>query len=130
MKCRFCNNYMSELDTCKFCHFEFNENEYGHYKSDDWDILNLKEEDGWEHIQILDRLYLKKIDCYKADIWYNNDMAYLLGVRSSAEKIAKTLNLHPEVVYHDGENDFMILNLFQEKYLRKMEEDLVGRERK
>ena len=54
MNCKFCTNYMSELDRCKYCHFEFDE-EYSPYKSDDWDILNLDESGDWEHIQIRDR---------------------------------------------------------------------------
>ena len=67
MKCRFCQNYMSALDTCKFCHFELDK-DYDPFIKDDWDIMSLKEEDGWEHEQILDRLHLNGIDCYQADI--------------------------------------------------------------
>ena len=109
---------MDNVERCKFCHFEYCEDKYFQYiKSDDWDIFNLDENE-WEHLQILDRLYSKDIQCYQADIWWDNNMAYLLGCRASTDEIAKALNLHPEVVYNDGEQDFIFLNLFQEKYLR------------
>ena len=117
-KCRYCENYMDGLEQCKFCHFEYCEDKYFQsIKSDDWDIFNLDENE-WEHLQILDRLYSKDIQCYQADIWWDNNMAYLLGCRASTDKIAKALNLHEECVYNDGEQDFVLLNLFQEKYLR------------
>ena len=111
---------MDGLEQCKFCHFEYCEDKYFQsIKSDDWDIFNLDENE-WEHLQILDRLYMKDIQCYQADIWWDDNMAYLLGCRASTDKIAKALNLHEEVVYNDGEQDFVLLNLFQEKYLRGM----------
>lgn len=120
MRCKFCKNYDNVNDVCKFCDFKFN-NDFDSYKSDDWDILDLTDEDNdWEHIQILDRLHLFGIDCYKTDFWFDNNMAYLLGVKASPEKIAKVLNMHRDAIYYDGESDFMILNLFQEKYLRGM----------
>ena len=117
MKCKFCSNYMSELDTCKFCHFEFDEDS-DYYVSDDWDILNLPEENGWEHIQILDRLHLNGIDCYSADIWYDNNLATLYSCKGRVDEVARVLNLHRDVIYDDESNDVMILNLFQEKVLR------------
>ena len=89
----------------------------------EWDILHLNEEDGWEHEQIRDRLHLKGIDCYSADIWFGNDMAFLIGVDPwKSDKVAKVLGLHREVIYTDGEHQFMILNLYQEKDLREIEE--------
>lgn len=119
-KCRYCENYMDGVGRCKYCHFEYCKDKYFQsIKSDDWDIFNLDENE-WEHLQILDRLYSKDIQCYQADIWWDNNMAYLLGCRASTDTIAKALNLHPEVVYNDGEEDFVLLNLFQEKYLRGM----------
>ena len=119
-KCRYCENYMTGVERCKYCHFEYCKDKYFQsIKSDDWDIFNLDENE-WEHLQILDRLYSKDIQCYQADIWWDNNMAYLLGCRASTDTIAKALNLHPEVVYNDGEEDFVLLNLFQEKYLRGM----------
>jgi hypothetical protein len=45
-------------------------------------------------------------------------MAYLLGVRASVDEVARVLGLHKESIYWDSENDLMILNLFQESYIR------------
>ncbi len=117
MKCKFCTNYEEELDKCKNCKFDYNK-EYNPYKSDDWDILNLKEEDGWEHIQIMDRLYLNNIECLLADIWWDNNLAILIGTPSNTDAIADVLNVHQEVVYSLDERGLVIINLFQEKYLR------------
>lgn len=115
-KCKNCNNFLTKLERCKFCSFEYDEN-YNPYAKDDWDILNLKEEDGWEHIQILDRLHYKNIDCLAADIWYN-DVALLIGNKGSDSEIAKALNVHQDIIYNDYEHGLVILNLFQEKFLR------------
>lgn len=117
MRCKFCVNYEEESDKCKNCKFEYNK-EYNPYKSDDWDILNLKEEDGWEHIQIMDRLYLNNIECLFADIWWDNNLAILVGTPSNTDIIADVLNVHQEVVYPLDEKGLVIINLFQEKYLR------------
>ena len=117
MKCKFCVNYEKESDKCKNCQFEFNE-EYEFFKKDDWDILNLKEEDGWEHIQIMDRLYLNDVECLFADIWWDNNLAILIGTTSKVGVIADVLNVHKEVIYPLDEKGLMIINLFQEKYLR------------
>ena len=116
MICKFCANYMVELDRCKYCHFEFDE-EYTPYKSDDWDILNLDENGDWEHNQIRDRPHLKGIDCYQADIWIG-DMAYLIGCYESTSTLADVLNMHEEAIYNQHEQGFVILNLYQEKQLR------------
>ena len=120
LNCKFCQNYLSELDRCKFCHYEFDE-EYDPYKSDDWDILNLKEEDGWEHIQILDRLRLKGVDCYQADIWFDNNVAVLIGCMADKSVLSRVLNINEDVIYCDYEQGNIILNLYQEKCLRKGE---------
>ena len=123
MKCEWCANYIESLDTCKFCSFEYEESVI----KDDWDILNLKEEDGWEHKQILNRLHSKGIDCSSADIcidcssadiWYGNTIAYLQGCDASTSEIANVLGLHEESIYNDYEHSLIILNLFQEKWLR------------
>lgn len=117
-RCRYCENYFHNIERCKYCHYEFSEDKYcQNLKSDDWDIFNLDENE-WEHLQILDRLYVKNIECFKADIWYNDEMAYLLGCRASHKDIAKALNIHEDVLYSDGEHDFIIINLFKEKMLR------------
>ena len=117
MKCKFCTNYEEESDKCKNCKFDYNE-EYNPLKRDDWDILNLKEEDEWEHIQIMDRLYLNNVDCLFADIWWDNNLAILVGTTSKIETIAEVLNVHKEVIYSLEEKGLIIINLFQEKYLR------------
>ena len=120
MNCKFCQNYLSELDRCKFCHFEFDE-EYSPYKSDDWDILNLKEEDGWEHIQLLDRLHLMGVDCYRADMWFDDNLAVLIGCLADSRTISRVLNINEEVIYRLDECGNIVLNLYQEKCLRKGE---------
>lgn len=118
-KCRFCENYLTKLDRCKFCHFE-KDKDYNPFVKDNWDIMSLNAEDGWEHKQIIDRLHSQGIDCYSADIWFDNNMAFLMGVDpSKRDKVARVLKLHNEVIYVDGEHQFMILNLYQEKDLRK-----------
>ena len=117
MKCKFCTNYEEESDKCKNCKFDYNE-EYNPFKRDDWDILNLKEENEWEHIQIMDRLYLNNVDCLFADIWWDNNLAILVGTTSKIETIAEVLNIHKEVIYSLEEKGLVIINLFQEKYLR------------
>ena len=117
MNCKFCTNYMVELDRCKYCHFEFDE-EYNPFKSDDWDILNLDEDGDWEHIQIMNRLHLNGIDCYQADIWYGDNMAYLIGCHENTSTLADVLNMHEEAIYNQTEYGFVVLNLYQEKQLR------------
>ena len=114
MKCRMCVNYFEKLDTCKYCHFEYDES----YKSDDWDILNLNDEDGWTHHQIRDRLFAKGVECLKVDIWTDNNVAYLIGCNGKDDALARILNVHEEVIYNDYEQGWIIINLFQEKYLR------------
>lgn len=113
MKCNFCSNYMSEVGRCKFCHFEYEESVI----KDDWDILDLPD-DEWEHEQILNRLHSKDIDCVMADIYFGNNMAYLLGCFASVDKIAKALGLHKESVYGNLDSGLVILNLYQEKHIR------------
>ena len=114
MRCKYCQNYLSKLGRCKFCHFEYEE-------SDDWDILDLDECDGWEHEQILNRLHSQGIDCVVADIYFDKNMAYLVGCFADTYKIAKVLGLHKESVYGNNDNGIVLLNLFQEKCIRKRE---------
>ena len=115
-RCEICQNHLSELGRCKFCHFEYNE-DYAPCR-DDFDILNMDERDGWEHLQIRDRLHRKGIDCYCADIWYDKSVAYLLGCYREPNVIADALGLHEESVYCQTEHGLIILNLFKERYLR------------
>lgn len=119
MRCNICKNYDGE--NCIHCSFEYDEN--ASFAKDDWDILNLKEEDGWEHIQILDRLHYKNIECIMADIWYDNNLAYLIGCKAHPEKIARALNIHSDVIYNDQEHGLFMINLFQEKYIRGLLND-------
>lgn len=114
MKCSFCANYLSELDRCKFCSFEYEER----YSGDDWDILELDDDIEWSHKQILNRLHSKGIDCISADIWFDNDCAFLLGCFAYTDKVARALNLHNESVYGNLDNGLVILNLYKEKQLR------------
>ena len=85
-----------------------------------WDILNLKEEDGWEHKQILSRLWDENIECLFADIWFDNNMALLVGCfYTNIRHLANVLGIHEDVIYASPEQGFIILNLFQEKCIRK-----------
>ena len=108
---------MEGVGTCKFCSFEYEES----YSRDDWDIFELD----WErecHNDILYRLWAKKIECLFADIWWNNDVAYLLGCFASTSSIARALNIHEESVYGNLDNGLVILNLYQERHLRMIDE--------
>lgn len=115
-KCEFCINYDASVEQCQNCNFKYNE-EYNPWAKDNWDIFSLNEEDGWEHIQVLDRLHYKDIDCLFVDIWYDNNIMLIIGAKR-VYKIADALNIHNEVVYDDSEHGLVIVNLFQEKYLR------------
>lgn len=84
-----------------------------------WDILKLDEGEEWAHIALLDRLHEKGIDCYFADMWGSDEVAFLTGCKANQSEIAKALNMHSKTVYVDYEHCFVILNLFQEKILRK-----------
>ena len=117
MKCNFCKNYMEGIDSCKFCHFEGDE----FYMRDDWDILNLDNEEEWTHIQILNRLHSKGLPCIFADIWANNNLAFLVGCNVFSNKLAEVLGVHEECIYNEHDQAFVIINLYQEKCLRKEE---------
>lgn len=114
MKCNYCANYMSQLDICKFCNFEYEE----FYTRDDWDILNLNDDEGWSHLQILERLHSKGIECLRADIWFGDNFAYLIGVKTDEGRVAEVLKVHEDCIYNDIEFGVMYINLFQEKAIR------------
>lgn len=114
MRCEYCQNYLSELDRCKFCSFEYEEK----IVSDDWDIFNLNEDDGWEHKQILARLHSQKVECIFADIYFDYDIAFLIGCYATSQKIANALNLNIKSVYGNNDNGLVILNLHKEKAYR------------
>lgn len=119
MKCNICKNYLAGEEECKFCQFEYDEN-LPWTNDDEWDILNIDDDVEWAHFQILYRLNAKGIDCMKADIWYDNDLAYLFLVDTDEERIAEALGVHQEVVFIQELEAFVIINLFKEKYLRGM----------
>ena len=115
MNCRICANMMDELNTCKFCSFELDEDKI-FSENHHFDILNMNEDDGWEHHQIMDRLRANGVHCYTADIW-SDDVAYIVGCTDQT-RVAKLLGMHEEAIYVDWENNWMFLNLFQERYIR------------
>lgn len=90
-----------------------------------FDILKLDEEEEfcceWSHRKILNRLHNHNIDCYFVDMWGCDEIALISGITgnmSIVDKVARVLGIHKECIYYDYEHCFMILNLFQEKYLR------------
>ena len=117
MKCKICNKYNFNTDECSLCDFEFSKELYWN-NDDEWDILNLDDDYEWSHLQIQYRLKSKNIDCLFADIWYDENIAYLIGAKANPDRIAEVLGIHKEVIYNDFDKGIMILNLFQEKYLR------------
>ena len=120
-KCRVCENYLRGLDKCKYCHFEWS-SDYPPTIDVPFDIFDLEDDVEWVHLQILDRLHYKKIDCLYADMWVD-DLVILIGCHAKNKEIADALHIHEEVVYRDDIHDLIILNLFQEKYLRGELED-------
>jgi len=116
MNCEYCENYLKELDRCKFCHFEVCD-EYKYVTNDDWDIFKLDEEYGWSFNQIENRLHWKGINCDSVDIWFDDNLAVIYGCDSNSSVIARILNINEDVIYRDNSN--LILNLYQEKCLRK-----------
>lgn len=114
--CSICKKYNIETDDCDLCEFEVDKDKF--FSKSDFDILDLNEDDGWEYLQILDRLYAMNIECLFADIWYDNNLAFLVGCKGKSSEVANVLGVHEEVVYDDFEHGLMILNLFQEKFIR------------
>ena len=139
MKCGNCIFYLKELDNCMFCTFISADDEYDnfqkpfsfkqniaickHQEKEEFDILKLNDEsdfcDQWSHKKILSRLHNNGIDCFFVDMWGCDEVAFITGIKSDEEEVARVLGLHKECVYYDYEHDFMILNLFQEKVLRE-----------
>ena len=115
-KCEICKKYNFNEEICSLCDFSFDESLS--WNNDDWDILKMDDDIEWGHLQIMYRLKSKNIDCLFADIWWDNNLAYILGAKASAKDVAQALGVHEEVVYDGGENPILIINLFQEKYLR------------
>ena len=108
-KCVYCANYYNELGVCKFCHYEYQPLE------EDWDIFSLGD---YDYIEIQNHLADNGIECILVDTWANNNIAYIIGCNERVGKIAEVLGIHKECIYEDGLHGLIILNLFQEKYLR------------
>lgn len=104
---------MSHLDSCKFCHFEYDER----YRGVPWTIMDLDWDECEPHYEILCRLWANKIKCLYADIYPNNTIAFLIGCYENTNKIARVLGLDKECVYGNNETGIVILNLFQQRYL-------------
>lgn len=94
-------------------------------KEDNWDILKLDEnmDNVWPHIALLNRLHDKNIDCFFADMWRQDEIAFLVGCNSNSTEIANALNMHKKAIYVDQDHCFVILNLYQEKMIRKEKGD-------
>ena len=120
MQCEFCKYFLDERNICNYCNFEYDEKYNPFDKDYNWDIFDLKEEDDWEHIQILKRLHSRNVDCIFVDIWFGDNTAVLIGCFENPKVVAEVLNLHEESVYGNTDNGLIVLNLFQEKYIRGM----------
>lgn len=118
-KCNYCNNYLINVDRCKFCHFEYDE----FYTRDDWDILDLDCDIEWSHLQILNRLHSKGLPCLFVDIWSDDNIAWLVGCNVYTSKLAEVLCMHEECIYNQTDQAFVILNLYQEKCIREIEKN-------
>ncbi|MBO5180145.1 MAG: hypothetical protein J6B87_07375 [Clostridia bacterium] len=120
-KCRICEHYISEEQGCTKCDFEWAKS----YTpcTENFDILSLNDDEEWAHLQVLDRLHYKKVDCLAADIWIDDNLCFLVGCNAQPDIISQALGINKECVYNDFEHCFVIINLFQEKYLRRMLDD-------
>ena len=117
MKCKICTNYNFVDEVCCNCEFEFDEDLYWN-NDEKWDILELDDDYEWSHLQIMYRLMSKNIECLTADIWWDGDLAYVVGANKSTHDVAEALGVHKEVVYDAGLKPLYIINLFKEKWLR------------
>lgn len=121
-RCNICVNYLPNEENCSLCQFEYDENLFW-TNDDEWDILEMDDDYEWSHLQLLYRLYAKNIDCLFADIWFDSNIAFMIGVKATEDRVAEAFGVHKEVIYNDFEHGLMIVNLFQEKYLRGMLDD-------
>ena len=83
-----------------------------------FDILNLDDDIEWSHIQLLKYLNENGIECVFADMWTDDNIAWLVGCNTNNRRLAKVLGVHEECIYNHMDQCFVIINLFQEKYLR------------
>ena len=119
MNCKYCSNYMTEIDSCKFCSFEADDEKIRENCwmniDDQFDILNLDENE-WEHIQVMDQLKRHDIDFILADMWDN--ILFIIGCNAREYDVAKALHIPEKVIYNDFEHMLIIINLFELKYIR------------
>lgn len=114
-KCRICKNFCD--GKCNFCDFVCDESLL-FLDDDGFDIFGLCDGDDFPlHLQLLYRLNYKGVDCLFVDVWFDLNVAYVMGVGGDKGRVARVLGLHDEVVYDAG-NGLLILNLFQEKFIR------------
>ena len=116
-KCEICKKYDFNKEECGECEFEYDSGLYWN-NDDEWDIFSMDDDYEWSHLQLQYRLKSKNIECLSADIWFDNNMAYVLSPKASKGKVAEALGVHEECVYDDFEKGWMLINLFMEKYLR------------
>ena len=116
-RCNYCTETTNDGSDCPHCQFKYDDSFFP-YRSDDWDILDLDDDLEWGHLQILYRLHLHDIECLRADIFTNKGIGLLVGVKADKGKVARCLGLHEKCIYCEWEEPLMILNLFQEQYLR------------
>ena len=125
-KCRICKHYIydptkayqdTDYCVCEYCNFEYDEDLP--YDNDDWDIFDLDDDFEWSHLQILDRLDRQGVPCIAVDIWFDNNLAILIGCPAFPHKIAAALNIHEDVIYQVGDTTMVVINLYMEKCLRK-----------
>lgn len=115
-KCKVCINYMNGLERCKYCQFEWDENEP--WCQDNWDIFSLNDDYEWSHHQMSYRLHYKGINHFWCDMWTDNNIAVIIGVTANKYKVAKALNINEECIYDWADHSIMIINLYQERDIR------------
>ncbi|WP_458456506.1 hypothetical protein [Methanobrevibacter sp.] len=120
MKCSVCENYLRGIDTCKFCSFEW-ATSYNPCLDEEWDILNIDEEEEWRFKQIQDRLKYKGIDCLIVLDWFGDNIILLFGCNDHNARIARALDVHEECIVNDLEYGVVGINLYKEKMIRNRE---------
>ncbi len=115
MRCKYCKNFIDESRVCEYCKFEYDE----YYTKEDWDILDLDEDYEWKHLQILNRFHSLGLPCMFADMWSDDNLVILVGCNVYPNKIANALGVHEECIYCELDQAFVIVNLYQEKCIRK-----------
>lgn len=125
MRCNICDNYLRGIEKCKFCHFEW-ASELPWTDDVSWDILDIDEEIEWEHLQIQYRLKAKGIECLLVDVWFDSNLVILFGVKDTARRIAKALNVDEDIIYCNIEQGYCIVNLYQEKAIRLGLDEEIG----